>query len=75
MVVHRVTVTAREGRAGLFDIDVQRGMKSIKSEEIGFANHGETKIRHLHMLFNAQLSRWAAPSKNDNCRQGCRRSL
>jgi hypothetical protein len=27
---------------------VQKGMKSIKSQEIVFANYGETKIRHFH---------------------------
>jgi hypothetical protein len=36
---------------------VQRGMKSIKSQEIVFANYGETKIRHFHQLLNAQLAR------------------
>jgi hypothetical protein len=36
---------------------VQRGMKSIKSKEIVFANYGETKIRHFHKLLNAQLAR------------------
>ena len=36
---------------------VQRGMKSIKSKEIVFANYGETKIRHFHQLLTAQLSR------------------
>jgi nitrite reductase/ring-hydroxylating ferredoxin subunit len=35
---------------------VQRGMKSIKSKEIIFANYGETKIRHFHKLLNEWLA-------------------
>lgn len=34
---------------------VQRGMKSIKSGEIVFANYGETKIRHFHKLLAQHL--------------------
>ena len=36
---------------------VQKGMKSIKSKEIVFANYGETKIRHFHKLLKEQLAR------------------
>lgn len=35
---------------------VQKGMKSLKSEEIVFANYGETKIRHFHKLLQQWLS-------------------
>ncbi len=36
---------------------VQKGMKSIKSQQIVFANYGETKIRHFHKL----LEEWLKP--------------
>ena len=36
---------------------VQKGMKSIKSKEIVFANYGETKIRHFHKILKEWLSR------------------
>ena len=36
---------------------VQKGMKSIKSKEIIFANYGETKIRHFHKLLKEHLAR------------------
>ncbi len=36
---------------------VQKGMKSIKSKEIVFANYGETKIRHFHKILKQWLSR------------------
>lgn len=36
---------------------VQQGMKSIKSQEIIFANYGETKIRHFHKLLKEHLAR------------------
>jgi hypothetical protein len=36
---------------------VQKGMRSIKSKEIVFANYGETKIRHFHKLLTEHLSR------------------
>ena len=36
---------------------VQKGMKSIKSREIVFANYGETKIRHFHQLLKTWLAK------------------
>jgi nitrite reductase/ring-hydroxylating ferredoxin subunit len=51
------------GLAKVFNQDVvnlphvQKGMKSIKSREIIFANYGETKVRHFHQLLKEWLSR------------------
>ena len=36
--------------------EVQRGLKMLKVPEIIFANYGETKPRHFHMLLDQWLS-------------------
>ena len=37
--------------------EVQRGLKMLKHPEIIFANYGETKPRHFHILLNEWISR------------------
>lgn len=37
--------------------EVQRGLKMLKNPEIIFANYGETKPRHFHMLLNEWLEK------------------
>ena len=37
--------------------EVQRGLKAMKSGEIIFANYGETKPRHFHLLLEAWLAK------------------
>jgi hypothetical protein len=37
--------------------EVQRGLKMLKHPEIIFANYGETKPRHFHILLNKWISR------------------
>ncbi len=36
--------------------EVQKGLKAMKGQEVIFANYGETKPRHFHML----LDQWIA---------------
>lgn len=37
--------------------EVQRGLKMMRNGEVIFANYGETKIRHFHMLLDQWIAR------------------